>query len=144
MKDPYFLLSFIVSYGYIFYVLMGKFASRHSQQYYNKLRQTRPYLLNLAIAILFCVVGIWRVSAFDTREVSYFAPLIFLFLFRFINYISMITNKRPLIVATRWDKSGKGKYGINWIDRCLSFLLLLIPMIVPGLIMNKLNFGHFM
>lgn len=137
-------LSVIIGIGYIFYTIIGKYSLEPKDQYYNRLLETKPFILNLSFAAILVIIGIWRVAYYDKRETFYFAPLIYLLLLRLFNLFSILINQRNLILATGVDNPPKGKEGINFSDRVFVFLLFLVPVIICGMIMNKLNFGVFM
>ncbi|MFA6393242.1 MAG: hypothetical protein WCW54_04145 [Candidatus Paceibacterota bacterium] len=115
---------------------MGKLFQNPEKQYYNKLLQNRHFFINLFITSLFALFGYWRIS-FDKREVFYFLPLIFLVTLRIMNWVALMLKERNIIIATRWDGTNI-KGGITWLDRLLSILTLLIPILVCGLIMNSI------
>jgi hypothetical protein len=129
-------ISIIVGFSYLFLVTMGKLFQNPEKQYYNKLLQNRHFFINLFITSLFALFGYWRIS-FDKREVFYFLPLIFLVTLRIMNWVALMLKERNIIIATRWDGTNI-KGGITWLDRLLSILTLLIPILVCGLIMNSI------
>jgi hypothetical protein len=131
-----FEISAIVGFGYMFLVTMGKLIQKPEKQYYNKLLQNRHFFINLFITSLLALFGYWRIS-FDKREVFYFMPLIFLMTLRIMNWVALMLKGRNIIFATRWDSTNI-KGGISWLDRLLSFLIILIPILACGLIMNHI------
>ncbi|RAU81741.1 hypothetical protein [Pontibacter arcticus] len=132
----------LIGFGYIYYMIAGRFSLKPKDQPFNNLFENSFFVKNLGLTVSIAIIGLWRISD-DTRETLYFAPIIFLVTLRIADLISLFINDRHVIIATRWDNPPKGKKGINWIDRVLSFLIIFIPMISCGLIMNKLNFGVF-
>ena len=129
-------ISIIVGFSYIFLVTMGKLFQNPEKQYYNKLLENKHFYVNLFITSLLAIFGYWRIS-FDKREVLYFLPLFFLVTLRIMNWTTLMLKGRNIIIATRWDGTNI-KGGISWLDRLLSILTLLIPIIACGLIMNNI------
>ncbi|AKQ45037.1 hypothetical protein TH63_04355 [Rufibacter radiotolerans] len=119
------ILSIVIGIGYCFLTISN--SSRQKDKYYYKLFNEKIFSIHIIGALLIGTFGLWRVINFDNREFFYFNPLIYLMLLRLLNYLSLFIYKRPLILATRWDSPPKGKNGIKFFDKCMLFLLLLIP-----------------
>jgi hypothetical protein len=143
MKNFGLILSVTIGLGYIYWVIAGKFSLRPKDQYYNRLFILRDYFLNVAATLVLVIIGVVRVN-YDARESMYFAPFIFLILFKLLDRVSLLVNDRHLILAIGHMDRPKGKDGHKFIDALFGFLLVFIPTITCGLIMNKLNHGVWM
>ncbi len=143
MKDFAFILSTIVGFGYISWVIAGKWSLRPKDQYYNRLHNQKDFLLNLLISFGLSVIGLLRVQL-DARESMYFAPLIFLILFKVLDKLSLLLYGRHMILAIGRMDRPKGKNGHKFTDGLFVFLLIFIPILTCGLIMNKINHGVWM
>lgn len=135
-----FLISFLYGIGYIFYCTYG-LTLDPLKKYYNKLLQPKTYLLHLSINILISIYGYYRCKEINPKEAFIFAPLLFLLILPIINFTVRLFTDRNLIITTRWDEK---PYGYKWhIDIPASLILIIVPLVSCGHIINKFKFDQF-
>ena len=134
------MLSIIIGFGYIFSMTAG-FSLHPEKKYYNKLFDFKTYLIHFIISLAVSGYGLYYSLNVDGRGAFYFAPTFFLILFLLLDKLTQLLLNRHLLIVTRWDyKPSSYKW---YIDSVVMFLLMFIPIILSGLIMNKINYGTF-
>lgn len=127
--------------GYVWYSTLGFFEDKPTDRLYNRLLSGKLYYQHLIVASILLVAGFYRVSKGHYGDVWAMSPFLFLILLRPINLLVKTLTGRNIFVYTRWDKRPDDYRFI--IDGVLGILLITIPIITPGYIMNKLNTGQF-
>ena len=98
LQDISFLISVLSGCGYLYYFLLLKVSSTPYNRNYTMLFDRTYFLIQLAIAILMALLGMYRALYVDAREVFYLSPLVFLILFAVFNIISrLLTGEDTLL-----------------------------------------------
>jgi len=134
-------LSIILGFSYIFYCAYG-FETKPAKKFYNKLLYRQTFLAHSIATLGLFGYGYYRCSNGHYQETFYFAPFIFLIGLVFFNWLTTVATERNIIISTRWDsKPPQYKW---YIDGLFSFLIVFIPIVSCGYVMNKFRFGEFL
>ena len=133
------LLTVLYGFGYIAYSTYG-FQDNPKKKYYNRLLKFDTAFRDFFVCSLIGVWGYFRIQSDITNETFVFAPIIFIPLLLLANSIVLLTMKRNIIIATRWDtKPDEWKW---YVDGVISTILVTIPLIASGYFMNYLKFAE--
>ncbi len=136
-----FWLTIIYGLGYVFYSTYGLWTLEPKKKFYNRLLLAGTYFPHLVINTIISTIGFYRCNNINPKEAFIFAPLLFLTILPIVNWVVRLLTGRNLIIATRWDRKPKNH---KWyIDGLASIILVAVPLISCGMIMNKFRFGHF-
>lgn len=127
--------------GYVLYATIGLFEDSPSERLYFQLLSGKLYYLHFFTASIFLAIGIYRVSEGNFRDVWAITPFLFLVLLRPVNMLVKFVKGRNILIYTRWDRRSDN-YSL-FFDGVLGLLLTVIPIVIPGYVMNKLNTGQF-
>lgn len=134
------LLSIIIGLCYIFTMTIGG-SLYPEKKYYNKLFDFKTYLIHFIISLVVSGYGLYYILSIDGRGAFFFAPTIFLILFLLFDKLTLLLLNRHLLIVTKWDFMPPS---YKWyVDGIVMFLLMFIPIISSGIIMNKINWGTF-
>jgi hypothetical protein len=134
-----FYIGILYGLGYIFYATIS-FHSDYEKKFYYKLFDKQTFLLNLIITFLIAYFGLYRCKEGYFRETFFMAPFLFLITLRLLDLLSLAFNKRHVIIATRHDD--RPEYYKWYIDGLLSVLIVSLPIVTCGHLMNKFRFGQ--
>lgn len=127
--------------GYVFFVSLGFLERDPSKRIYNRLLSIRLFTIHLAANTLIAAVGIYRVTMGHHREVWAISPLLFLLLLHPINFLVRAGTGRNIMIFARGDEIPE-HYSFLY-DGILGMVLIVIPIVLPGYLMNKLNTGNY-
>jgi|LakMenE01Jun11ns_1017448.scaffolds.fasta_scaffold9156630_1 hypothetical protein len=127
--------------GYILYATLGLFEKNPNDRLCYRLLKGKLYYQHLIAASFLLAIGTFRVSEGNFRDVWAIAPFLFLVLLPLVNMLVKVAKGRNIMIYTRWDTI-PDNYSLFY-DGVLGILLISIPIIIPGYIMNKLNTGQF-
>ena len=113
----------LMGFGYIVVLHGIPFSLNPKKHPYNQLF-SNLYLLHLLWAIGCATLGLIRINEEPTASML-FAPLIYLVLFKAANFLSLLLNKRNLIICSKFDYKVPEH---NWIDSILTFVIFVISL----------------
>jgi hypothetical protein len=134
-------LSLMYGIGYVLFVSLGFLEDDPTKRIYNRLLSTRLYSIHLAINAIIAAAGIYRVLIGNHREIWAISPFLFLLLLHPINFLVRAGTGRNIMIFARGDKIPP-HYSFLY-DGMLGIVLIVVPIILPGYLMNKLNSGNF-
>lgn len=114
----------------------GLSLSQKYKTYRRYQKNTKLYLLLLTISAGLTLIPfnkIYNQQDLNGKE-FWFSFFIYLVLFKIIDLISIKFNKRPIIIATRWDIESNNR---NWLDILLSIMAILGTIFLTILIGQK-------
>ena len=135
-----FLIFIIIGAGYVLNATIGLFEDNPEDRLYNRLLSGGLYFRHLLWASVLLIFGVYRIYEGNDRDVWAISPFIFLVLLRPINSIVKAGTGRNILIYTRWEKR-PDNYSF-FLDGITGFFLIVIPLVVPGYIMNKLIHGN--
>lgn len=128
--------------GLLFELIMG-WSPLQNKKFYIRLFNPKIYYLTLLIAILLILIKpILDISFTSKYTLPMLAiPFFYLLLFKVINWISLIVNKRNIIIVGRsdnWPKEHKW-YVDSMLHYTASILSIIIPFLISFYFKDKLN-----
>jgi hypothetical protein len=135
-----FYLGILYGLGYIFYSSIS-FQSNYQKKFYYKLFDKQTFVIHLLVTFLIAWFGFYRCKQGYFRETFFIAPFLFLLTLRLFDLLSLTINKRHVIIATRYDD--RPKYYRWYTDGILSIVIVALPIVTCGHLMNKFKIGQF-
>ncbi len=122
---------FLISMGYIFYVLWFNYD-------YNNFFESNRLLLNFTICLGWAAFGL--LTNYSVQSGSFLFPLILIFLIRVFDFFSVKIRKRHF---RPWSGRGIAPPLANMTDALLGLLLLFLNIILPIMLLNPIINGRF-
>lgn len=117
-----------ILYGIIFVELTFGWSLNQKYKTYKRYQKnTKLYLLLLFISALLTIIPLTKMHYGEdlNGQEFYFSFFIYLVLFKLIDLISIQFNKRPIIIATRWDIGTNQR---SWLDVFLALAAFLTTL----------------
>lgn len=132
-----YILSGILYFAMLLELIFG-WSYNQNNKFYKKLFNPKIYTLTLVTSTLFLIKPI--LDLFVKKQFTYpilAIPFIYLILFKIINSLSLVFNKRNIIIIGRSDRWPKSH--VWYIDSMLHYTAILLSIIIPIFLSHFLN-----